>query len=257
MRRVFIPFASGVRIAPMDMTSPRNATMNDVHALVAQSPLFRCFSQEIIAAMVPLFKPCHFDADSVICPKGGESDCMYIIHEGQAEISLSSRDGKIIVLGTLGPGEVFGEIGLLDRGERTASVDALTDLSLYRLSAADFEKLSQSFSLNEWIAITRYICGLFRTVASNLEDTVFLDTDERILRRLLDLYEKSADKPADGSYEAHISQENLGRMTNLSREATNKALSRLSKLGLIERRYKHIFIPDISRIRAALDGAEI
>ncbi len=224
----------------------------ELRELLSGSRLFKNFAAPVMDALVPLLTECHFTEDSLICLKGDESDCLYIIRQGEVEVSVSSSDGKIIVLGTLSKGDVFGEVGLLDRAPRTANVSAKTDVSFYRLDSKDFDKVTSNFGSNEWMALTSYICFLFRNVVNNLEETVFLDASIRVARKIRGLYEKDGDKRSN-SFSVSISQENLGRMAGLSREATNKALSKLEDVGLIEREYKTIIVPDIARFLESLD----
>ena len=214
--------------------------------LLENSRLFKSFSPSVIDAILPLLTVCDFKAHQLICMKGDASDCLYIVNKGQVEVSVSSREGKIIILGYLSDGDVFGEVGLLDKQSRTANVTAKTDVSLYRLSSSDFDKITKLFGVDELMALTSYVCFLFRRVANNLEETMFMDAGIRVARKIKELYEKSEDKGRD-TFKVNISQENLGKMVGLSREATNKALSQLEEDGLIERQYKSIFVPEIER----------
>jgi CRP/FNR family cyclic AMP-dependent transcriptional regulator len=214
--------------------------------LLENSHLFKEFSPEVIMALVPLLTPARFEKNQMICLKDDDSDSLYIVAEGEVEISVSSREGKVIVLNVLSNGEVFGEIGLLDKKARTANVIARTDASLYRLSNHDFDKLAKTFGLREWQALMSYICSRFRHVTNNLEETAFLDADVRIACKIRELYEKDGNK-TDNVFKITISQENLGRMAGLSREATNKALSHLEETELIKRQYKSIVIPDMKK----------
>lgn len=227
-------------------------TDKDRRTLLENSRLFKGFSPSVLNAVEPLLVPCRFAAGNLICLKGDESDCLYLIAGGEVEVSVSSSDGKIIMLGALSGGDVFGEVGLLDKEARTANVTAKTDVSLYRLSSTDFDKITKLFGVDELTALTSYICFLFRRVTNSLEETVFLDAAIRVARKIYELYEKSGEKDGN-SFTVAISQENLGRMAGLSREATNKALSRLEESGLIRSEYKKINIPDLARFAAMLD----
>jgi CRP/FNR family transcriptional regulator, cyclic AMP receptor protein len=226
--------------------------MNETRKLLENSRLFKGFTPGVIDAILPLLTPCHFAAEHLICLKGDDSDCLYIIRDGEAEVSVSSQEGKIIVLGMLTQGDVFGEVGMLDKKSRTANVTAKTDISLYRLSNSDFDSVSKLFGSSEFIALTSYICFLFRRVTNNLEEAIFLDASVRVARKIQELYELSSDRK-ENSFRLSISQENLGRMAGLSREATNKALSRLEETGLIERKYKHITVGDMKKFTQALN----
>lgn len=220
--------------------------------LLANSRLFGSFAPAVIDAIVPLLTPCRFETDNLICLKGDESDCLYIVREGEVEITVSSSDGKIILLGILSRGDVFGEVGLLDKESRTANVTARTDVRLYKLSSQDFEKITTLFGVNEFMALTAYICFLFRGVTNNLEETVFLDASIRVAKKIQSLYEQGTAEKEGGGFSVTISQEDLGRMAGLSREATNKALSRLEEKGLLSHKYKRITIPDAQKFAKAL-----
>jgi CRP/FNR family cyclic AMP-dependent transcriptional regulator len=219
----------------------------DLKKLLENSRLFKQFSPSVVDAVIPALTHCQFNAGALICLKGEPSDCLYIIQQGEVEVSVSSSEGKIILLGSLSDGDVFGEIGLLDKKPRTANVMAKTDASLYRLGSGDFDRLIKLFGPEELMALTSYVCFLFRSVTNNLEETIFLDASIRIAHKIQELCEKGGGAKS-GKYEIEISQENLGRMAGLSREATNKALSRLEETGIIERKYKHIVVPDIDRL---------
>jgi CRP/FNR family transcriptional regulator, cyclic AMP receptor protein len=219
--------------------------------LLESSSLFKGFDADLLNSIVPLLKECSYEADNVICLKGDVSDGLYIIREGQVEISVSSQEGKVIILGTLTDGDVFGEIALLDQSTRTANVVAKTDVTMYQLKPQDFTRVAQKFGQKEWMAITGYICALFRSVTNNLEEAMFLDTSLRVAKTLLKIAGKS------GKPKIEISQEDLGKMVGLSREATNKALATLADRDLIERGYKGVVIPDMARFTAYVAEKEV
>ena len=219
-----------------------------IRGLITKSAFFKKFDASIVDMIIPAMNECHYKAGNIICLRGDASDYLYLVADGKADVSVSSKDGKIIILGRFSEGDVFGEIGLLDHGVRTATVMAKSDISLYKLSREDFARISSSFSLQEWAAITDYICMLFRQVSEHLEGSVFLDTNMRILKTILEIYEETpqADKKM---FKLNMSQETLGNTVGLSREATNKVLSKLEEQGLIRRKYKQIIVIDIDQLQ--------
>lgn len=230
-------------------------TSSDRKNILNNCSLFREFAEPTLDAIAPLLREITFSEDNVICMKGDPSDGLYIIREGRVEVSVASQDGKVIILGTLGADDVFGEIALLDQSTRTATVTALTEVTIYQLQQKDFEKVAADFGSQEWMAITGYVCSLFRSVTNSLEETMFLDTNMRVARTLLKLYERHGIGDKTES-KIPISQEHLGQMVGLSREATNKALASLVEKGLVKPGYKAILIPDLTRLKTFAEGQD-
>ena len=85
--------------------------------------------------------PMRFGAGDVIVRQGEPGSRFYVITEGQAEVLQRDHDGVEGVVATLGPGRYFGEIALLRGARRTATVRALTDLSVVSLDRKDFGTL--------------------------------------------------------------------------------------------------------------------
>ncbi|MBC7780590.1 MAG: cyclic nucleotide-binding domain-containing protein [Proteobacteria bacterium] len=97
-----------------------------------------------------------FDADQVIFQAGEAGDCMYVVLEGQVELSVRGQ-----VLERLGPGGVLGEMALIDREPRSASAITTSDTRLVPIRRDRFDALVQEdpeFS----IQLMRVIVGRLR-----------------------------------------------------------------------------------------------
>jgi CRP-like cAMP-binding protein len=73
---------------------------------------------------------------TVLCEQGRVAQCCYVILDGEAEVEVGGR-----LVATVGPGQTIGEMGLIDRLPRSASVTALTDMSVLVIEAGPFEVL--------------------------------------------------------------------------------------------------------------------
>lgn len=95
-----------------------------------------------------------FVRGETIMQQGSAGDWLYILVRGQADVRVASDDGQASRhVASLNPGEIFGEMGLMTGGERTASVIALTDVSCYRLDKHKFiDFLTRRPELAEQIA---------------------------------------------------------------------------------------------------------
>jgi peroxiredoxin (alkyl hydroperoxide reductase subunit C) len=85
-----------------------------------------------------------YPAGYIVIEQGGPADQVFVITSGEAEIHQQGADGSEELLSTLGPGEHFGEIGLLLEARRTASVRAASDLELLALDRDAFRSLVET-----------------------------------------------------------------------------------------------------------------
>jgi CRP-like cAMP-binding protein len=79
-----------------------------------------------------------FEAGEVMVRQGDPADAVYIIVEGEAEVSLTDGQGREIPLNTMGPNTIFGETGVLCQGRRTASVGARGRVVTFKISSKLF-----------------------------------------------------------------------------------------------------------------------
>jgi len=85
-------------------------------------------------------------AGEVIIRQGDTSDRFYIITDGQVEVTRRDEEGREHALATLGPGQFFGEIGLLANTPRTATVKAKSEVHLLSLDRQEFRQVMDSSS---------------------------------------------------------------------------------------------------------------
>ena len=97
---------------------------------------------DLLAARAPERRYAH---GRPIFARGEPGSCMFAIAEGQVRLSVTSAEGREVLLAVLGPGEVFGELALLTDLPRTATVRALEPTELLGLTAWNFRaELQQS-----------------------------------------------------------------------------------------------------------------
>src|SRR5256886_5246755 len=82
----------------------------------------------------------NYKAGETIFNEHDRGDALYILEEGAVRIWVYDEDVKDVTLAQLKPGDFFGELAVLDRGERSSSATAITDIHLHRLSSDDFQK---------------------------------------------------------------------------------------------------------------------
>jgi CRP/FNR family cyclic AMP-dependent transcriptional regulator len=96
-------------------------------------PLFEGLSKRELAAVERLGTEVSFDAGQPVVREGERAVAFHLILSGRARVTVGGRSRA-----TLGPGDFFGELSLIDRGPRTATVVATTPLRTFTLASWDF-----------------------------------------------------------------------------------------------------------------------
>ena len=109
--------------------------------LLASIPLFRPLDSAERAALAQVVEAIRFPAGQVLFDYGDPGDALFVIRSGQVEVFLTDDTGTRIVLEKHGPGDFFGEVGLLAPGPRTASAVAVEEVAALRVDRDDLEHL--------------------------------------------------------------------------------------------------------------------
>jgi CRP/FNR family cyclic AMP-dependent transcriptional regulator len=111
-------------------------------------PLFADLKPKELTRLLKSFKERTFEAGESVMAQGSPGTAFYVIEAGTAVIT---RTGKEVV--RLGPGDFFGEIALIDGGDRTATVSAATELRCHGLAAWDFRGIVESDGRIAWALV--------------------------------------------------------------------------------------------------------
>jgi CRP-like cAMP-binding protein len=122
--------------------------MSDVIEFLEQVDLFGGLTGGMLAKVAEMCRPQTFEADSVIIERGSPPENFYLVRTGTAKILTAPEDkAKEYVEATvitLGKGQSFGEMGLIDSGPRSATVKAATDTELYVINCKQFRELCET-----------------------------------------------------------------------------------------------------------------
>jgi signal transduction histidine kinase len=139
--------------------------LSDIAEVLRGLPYFSDLPQGLLDQVCRESERIDVEAETTIIEEDSLSEDMFVIVEGELRVTKQGTDREV-VLATLGPGEVVGEIALLDKAPRTASVTTISPSSLIRIPANAFEDLIED---------SRVVRRMFRTVTSRLrgiEDTL-------------------------------------------------------------------------------------
>lgn len=107
---------------------------------LARVPLFRRLEPRELEHLAEEIEQVNYKAGDIIFHEYDIADALYVVEEGSVRIWVTDDDVKQVTLAELNPGQFFGEMAVLDRGQRSSSASAITDIHLHRLSSERFEK---------------------------------------------------------------------------------------------------------------------
>src|SRR2546421_12080061 len=106
--------------------------------------LLAALPAELSQSLFAKARPVSLKADQTLFMVGDEGDGCYRVEEGLLKASIAAPAGGERILAILGPGSVVGELSMIDRGPRSASVTALRDSKLSFVGRSAFETFAQS-----------------------------------------------------------------------------------------------------------------
>jgi CRP/FNR family transcriptional regulator, cyclic AMP receptor protein len=176
----------------------------------------------------------HLVRGDVLFNEGDPPESLYLVLRGRIAIALANPiDRRESVVALMETNDLFGEMGMLDDGPRSAMARALEPTTVLAIPYGPVLELFDEQPKLLW-NVTRLLAQRIRVTDEALADSVFLDVTGRTAKRLLEL--------ANGTDEftLPVTQEELAGMVGASRERVNKAIASFVRLGWIdqhERRY--------------------
>ena len=168
--------------------------------------------------------------------------------DGQIRISSTAAGGREVVLAILRSGEIFGEIALIDGGERTADATAMTDCNILIVDHRDFIPFLERRG-DLCVKLLRILCRRLRQTDEQVEAALFERLEGRVAKALIRLAadDGNAGKP-NTPIRLRVTQQELAGMVGASRESVNKQLHVWQRGGFVELGKRQIVIRDPSAL---------
>jgi CRP/FNR family transcriptional regulator, cyclic AMP receptor protein len=195
-------------------------------------------------------KSCRLRVGDALFAAGDSGDGCYRLERGLLKVTITSPKGEERILAILGPGEIAGELSIIDRQPRSASVIAVKDCELSFVSQKNFEKITKQEP-----DIYRYLVSVLALRLRETDQAVaadsFLTVKARLARALLELTEYlGEDAGAGGVLIRHkINQRDLAAMAGVARENVSRALSDWKRRGLVTRSLGFYCLNDIATLK--------
>jgi CRP-like cAMP-binding protein len=193
----------------------------DKLAPLRNHPVFRAFPPAVVAHLGTYMTRRKVPQGATIFAKGDPGTTLMAVLSGSVRISVSAGNGHEAVLNIIKPGQLFGEIALLDGRARTADAVAITDCELMVIDRRDFIPFLHR-EPDVVLKLIEILCARIRRTSAQVEDVMYLGIPARLAKALLELsggVEASAARD-----KVRIAQRELGNIVGMSRETTNKQL---------------------------------
>jgi CRP/FNR family transcriptional regulator/CRP/FNR family cyclic AMP-dependent transcriptional regulator len=198
------------------------------------APLFNGLTDQELEILATDFRPRHFQAGQVIFYQGDPGRMLYLVESGQVRIFVNGLDGhetSVILCGR--PGEIFGELAVIDGLPRSASAVAVTDTVVHTLNRERFRDYMRQWprlALNFMQTLSKKV----RYNTQQVDSLASMDVSRRLARKLLELGQDYGTAEAQGvRLNTALTQSDLASLIGATRESTNKVLRQFRDDGMI------------------------
>jgi CRP/FNR family transcriptional regulator, cyclic AMP receptor protein len=218
--------------------------------LLTGTSAFRELDHELLGELTALVRSRQFAPREIVVQQGGPGDGLFIIHAGYLKVTVVGPTGTSCTLGIMGPGEMFGELSLLDGGPRSATVTAITRCDLGAIERQSFLRLFETRP-NLGIALMEVVARRLRRLSERSEDLATLPVPTRLAKQLLHLADAHAIRLSRGRIRLAVplSQRELGELVGATRESVNKTLRKWTQQGALDEESGYLIITDLDKLR--------
>jgi CRP-like cAMP-binding protein len=172
-------------------------------------------------------------------------------------VERATKQGRVVLLALYGPGDIFGELAVLDGSVRSASAKVIETVEAQVVPAQQVTALLLA-EPEVLLSLTKSIVSRLRELTDQLVQSGERSISSRVAARLVAIIDSSGygEETNEFSLRMPISQEELGEWSGLSREATAKALRELRTLGVLSTGRQRLQVHEPDRLRAIAERGE-
>jgi CRP/FNR family cyclic AMP-dependent transcriptional regulator len=199
-----------------------------------------------------------YPARTVIVAQGDESSDLFLVVDGRLRVSSSNANGDEVVLSIMGPGDVFGEMALLDGEPRSATVTTLEACQLLVIEARAFHALLRRMPALS-ASLMKVMARRIRDLTDRTQDVALLDVESHLAKIVLALAGRFGDHSRIGetAITLRLSQQELASMVGATRELVNRRLRAWAQRGIIEQVSGALVIKQEGALKAMIgEGGE-
>ena len=218
--------------------------------------MFKALTAQQLEQLAARLVERRFTDRQIIFRRGESGSSMMIVLEGRVRIGVTSAEGREVLLSIVEPGQLFGELALLDGQPRSADASALGRCRLLVLDRRDFLAVLRQ-SADAAINLCELVSERLRATNAQLEGALFLTVEARLARLLLTLSRRQGGPTTGGGIrvEAGLSQGDLGRLIGASRQEVNRHLRQWVTDGVLGLNGRALVIRNPAALRQIAGGA--
>jgi len=209
-------------------------------AVLKAVPIFAMLPEDQLRMLTMVVTRKSAPRSTTIMAGGDPTDSLYIVLSGRLKVMMSDAEGKEVILSILGPGEFFGEMGLIDDEPRSATVVTIEPCELLSIAKRDFKKsLADNFDMS--MAVMRGLVRRLREADRKIGSLALLDVYGRVARLLLEL---AVERDGKRVIPEKLTQREIASRVGASREMVSRVMKDLQTGGYIEMRGSTIVLRD-------------
>lgn len=203
--------------------------------IISAVPLFTGLTKDELKAVASKTKAVEFEAGELIIEQDDTSDGAYILCHGMVKVYRLTDDGEEINLAVLGPGEILGEMSLIDDQPRSANVEAIQHTQLLLLTREDFSKILHQHT-DAAINLLATLSHRVRATNEYVEDVFSKNLAERTWKTLQTLSRYFPNN------DITLSQEELATIIGATRARVTEILDQLQIEGKLTLSHRKIHL---------------
>jgi len=220
----------------------------------ADAPVFREIAQQDLLRFLSVGVQTRVQDGHTIFLRGDSPTAVYLILGGSVRISTLAASGKCIVVEIFQRGELFGEIGAIDDGMRTADATAMGPVELLTIPSGAFRELlatSAPFANK----ILRIVINRLRRTYSLLEDASLRSVEQRLAKQVLYLVRLGVSGETKVRLQSRMHQDDLADLLGVTTRSIINVLNKWRAEGLVsfDGRAAQLTILDMKRFRDLLE----
>lgn len=222
---------------------------------VRECSLFRRLSHEQLNRLERSARIRDFPRNSAIYLPSDMADGAFLVGSGRVRICSNTADGKQAIMAFVDPGELFGELSLLQDGAREERAEAAVNSTVILLPGAELRQMmDESPSLT--LGVTKLIGLRRRRMERRLRNLLFRSNRDRLGHLLLELTEQYGREIDEGVLlDIKVSHQDLASLIGVTRETVTTVLGEMQLDGLLKISRQRVVIRDLARLAAILDVA--